>query len=447
MSTQIPSDDELRQRIRDQYESRMGSEQARDVDPERHNGHQRHHDGANMRRFFDMPPLYQFLRHGTRHENSFGDFPQALPRMVAQLEKHELEAINRDLIHPGEGPEWYQELPTERRRLLQWFAGYDGHNPPRRCEDPAKRMQLVTNGGFDVVIHGEQGTGKTSFLNWLSAVLLQTRPRMDVHWMASLDDTGWTLLAPWATICLPDGVDVEITGTSTLDPNPTPVDLDPTDVCRDVVRYSTPDDLIQTCNERTPGQFYVVYPDPRFRRCQAITGWRYDSVWDVETVRDATDIQHYWFAFHDRAVHADYYTRWKALLCDEAHKYVPERASSDDHDLDKKIQDVQADLGDGRKHRASFIFATQQWNMVHWMIKDMCRWGVTMAGEDFPDDSPLDASNFRGYFAGSKVDTGDVCVWDKGQWNDFGFPDVTAPYTLSADIAVKYPGWEAAKNE
>jgi len=277
---------------------------------------------------------------------------------------------------------------------------------------------------------------------WLIGLIMQLRQRENVLWLSSLDDTEWTALAPFATVCLPadERVSVQANPYNQRLRGET-VDLRMHDLARDVIRYANPRDLLQTLDERTVGQFYVVYPDPDFRLCQEITGRSYASVREVEELGEAATIHHWWFALVEELAHGHHYREWTTIVADEAHKWLKTGKSDDEHDWWHKIDDFSSTWADARKKRLSGIFATHIWNEMPDKVRRKTRWGATMNGEPFPSKAPLDGRN-------RNQDLGYTCIWTPLAWNFAGYPNIPqkAETTVPAEIAVSYPDWEDAKN-
>lgn len=421
------TEERLRNRIRETFEPRMASRQACDAEgrlpPDQHGrDRQRHNDGAKMYKDFDMTPFFRQLEKAAREEHSTAEHPQALAHLVTHVEKWEKWELKSD------DPD-LNNLPRLRKRALEWF---------RKDSD---RMRRMRTGGTDCLIHGEQGTTKTTFMHWLVTTIMQLNQRENVLWFSTLDDVEWATLGRYATVALPKGIDARVT-VEPYRKGLSPFEIDMTDICRQVIRYEHPEDLTGTLAERTPGQFYVVYPDPRFRKCESITNRPYFSMFDsdVEDSTNATPLNHFWFALHQQLVNGVGYNEWTTEICDEAQKWLHQRASSDDHEWWEKVQDWATTHGDARKKRVSAILAIHQWEEAHADVKAKMRWGATMNGEPFPSKAPISGMN-------SDQDLGETCVWSTQKWNKIGYPDMKRHVSIPADFSVEYPQFEEVKNE
>jgi len=416
----------LKQRIRSTYEPNMKTRQALDakgvLPADQHGRHrQRHNDGSEMFRDFEMSPFYKHLESAARREHAAAEHPQALAHLVTHIEKWEKWEIKSD------NPD-LEDVSDHRKRTLEWFR-----------EDP-ERMRRMRTGGTDCLIHGEQGTTKTTFLHWLVTTIMQINQRENVLWFSTLDDVEWATLARYATVALPEGVETRLT-VEPYRKRLSTFEISIEDICRDVIRYSDPKDLTSTLADRTPGQFYVVYPDPEFRKCESITNRPYFSLFDsdVESSTDATPLSHWWFALHEQLVHGVGYGEWTTEICDEAQKWLHQRASSDEHEWWEKVQDWATTHGDARKQRVSAFLAIHQWEEAHADVKAKMRWGATMNGEPFPSKAPISGMN-------SHQDLGETCVWSRQKWNEIGYKDMKEYVSVPADFTVEYPQFEEVKN-
>lgn len=436
MSTQHKTDEtdattpeeRLREQIREAFDPWMKSRQALDAEgiPPEERGHshkRRHNDGAAMYRQYGIPKFIDALRDAAKRDHEVSSHPQALAHLVLHVsdwERHELGNDDPDL----------SDTNRLRKPVLEWLA------------EDSDRLQRLRPGGTEILLHGEQGTTKTTAMYWLIILIMQLRQRENVLWLSSLDDTEWTALAPFATVCLPEGERVSVQANPySRELRGETVSLRIHDVCRDVIRYENPRDLLGKLDARTSGQFYVVYPDPEFRKCEEITGRSYASVRDVEELGDAASIHHWWFALVDEIAHGNEYREWTTLVGDEAHKWLKKGKGDDEHDWWHKIDDFASTWGDARKKRLSAILATHEWPEIPDKVRRKMRWGATMNGEPFPSKAPLDGRN-------RNQDLGDTCIWTPLAWNFVGYPNIPrqAETTVPAEISVSYPRWEEAKN-
>lgn len=436
-------EDDFRRLIRSTFEPWTKSEQYFDHPdaPEKHPGSadrppQQDHknDGANIYRQFGLEPLNKFLIRAVRMDHPVAEHPKALAHFLTHIKDWEQWELDED------DPE-FGDIPAKRRQLFEWYLACDVEDPDEREAAKEKRTERLRPGGTGLLLHGEQGVTKTTAMIWIVANIMEVNQEENVLWFSTLDDTEWITFAPWATVCLPSGVDVRVTANphsrEYRDLGAFEIDMDY--ICRQVIRYDDPRDLLSTLADRRPGQFYVVYPDPHFRRCQALTGYSYDSIWDVNNSEEATKLHHFWFGLSEELYHGSEYNYWTTMVGDEAHKWLRSGKGNDEHDWWDKIDDWATNYGDARKKRVSFLGSIHKWNKVNRMVKDMIRWGGTMNGEDFPSEAPLSGKN--------KGDQGlgDFVIWNNLEWNHVGYPNLKKGFSVSGDIEVVYPRFEAEK--
>jgi len=420
----------LRSEIREAFDPWLRSRQALDARgipvEDRGRAHKsRHSDGEAIYQRFGMKPLAKQLERAEADGHEVASHPQALVHLVAHISDFERHALGED------DPDFPDAHPRLREPILEWLAA------------DSDRLQRLRPGGTEILLHGEQGTTKTTAMFWLISLVLQLRQRENVLWFASLDDTEWTVLAPFATLCLPEGEPVEVGANAySREIRGETVGLDVEDVCREVVRYSDPRDLLRTLDQRTAGQFYVVYPDPDFRLCQEITGREYTALREADDATAATPLSHFWFALVDEIAHGRQYREWTTIASDEAHKWLKTGKGDDESDWWHKIDDFASTWADARKKRLSGVFATHIWHEIPDKVRRKMRWGATMNGEPFPSKAPLDGRN-------RNQDLGDACLWTPLKWNFVGYPNLPrkAGTSVPAEITVSFPDWEDTKND
>lgn len=390
-----------------------------------------HNDGQDIYQSFALEPLPKYLTRAAKHDHAVAQHPKALAHFLTHIKKWEKWEL-------GEPDPYFEDIPGKRRELFEWYAGVGAEDPP---EAQSRRTKRLRPGGTGMVLHGEQGTTKTTAMYWLITNIMEVNQNENIIWQSTLDDTEWQIFGGWATVCLPVGVDVSVTanphGREYRDVGA--FEMGPDTIARQVIRYENFADLLEQMADRQPGQIYVVYPDPYFRKQQARTGWEYESIWEVEESDEATDLNHNWFALMDEIQSNPVYNHWTTLVGDEAHKWLRQGASDDQHDWHKKIKDWGTYWGDARKNRLSVLLAVHKWHEIHHFVRDKVRWGATMNGEDFPAAAPIDGKNVY------DQDLGDMCVWNNMDWNHVGYPDLKRNFSVPGDIEVSYPGFEAEK--
>lgn len=394
-----------------------------------------HNDGESIYQLFSLEPLPDYLERAARLQHPVAQHPKALAHFLTHIKQWEKWELGED------DPE-FGDIPDKRRDLFDWYLGFDKDDPEEREEAHNRRMKRLRPGGTGVVMHGEQGTTKTTGMYWLIANMMEVNPHENVIWQSTLDDTEWQIFAPWATVLFPSGVDVKVT----VNPHKREYrdvgefEIEKDAIARQVIRYDDFDDMMEIMSNRTDGQIYVVYPDPKFRQCGTLTGYSYESIWDVESSEDKTPLGHYWFGLMEAIRQTNTYNAWTTLAADEAHKWLRHGKGNDEHDWWDKIEEWATYWGDARKNRLSVILSVHKWTEISSMVRDKVRWGVTMNGEDFPNDAPLDGSNKY------DQDLGDFCIWNNLEWNHTGYPDIKRNFSVPADIKVSYPGFEEEKD-
>jgi len=119
--------------------------------------------------------------------------------------------------------------------------------------------------------------------------------------------------------------------------------IEPEDIARNVIRYDGVTHIPKILADRTPGQFYAVYPDPKFGGNQALVGHEYNSVWDVDNSDEKTPLGHFWFALTLAIQDTNTYNDWTTIASDEAHKWLKHGKGNEEHDK----------CGDGARHLIS----------------------------------------------------------------------------------------------
>lgn len=394
----------------------------------------RHNDGAAIYRAFHLEQFHKYLKKASDQDHPVATHPSALPHFVTHIKKWEKWELTAD--EPD-----FEDLPRLREEVFRWYRGEDKPPGKERQEAMEERTKRLRPGGTGLILHGEQGTTKTTAMYWLVAQIMQINQEENVIWQSTLDDTEWQVFAPWATVCLPSSVDVSVTANphSREYRDLGPVSLEMADVARQVIRYDNPLDLLSTLSNRRPGQVYVVYPDPHFRDCQPLTTYSYESIWEVDSTTEATNLNHFWFGLMRGLAESDDYNEWTTVVADEAHKWLRDGKGNDEHDWWNKVEQWATYWGDARKQRLSCLLAIHKWAELSDRVRKKVRWGGTMNGENFPPDAPIDGQNRY------DQSLGDTCIWNNQEWNHVGYPDIKRHFSLAADISVTYPGFEAEK--
>jgi len=241
-----------------------------------------HNDGENIYQELSMAPFHKYLNLCERKGQNVATFPSAWVTPLVHLKEREIQLLDQlvgeveyDPNDPHPTHEALERYPLPRAKALEWIAADTGDRTGWSASG-SRTLDAWTAGGSDYLAHGAPGSGKSTLMNstiaWLQQLNNETVLLAD-----TLDDSGtnerseWLALAPWTTIAVPAGIpiDVRIVPES---PEVAPFSVDLEDICRDVVRYESPRDLLGKLLE---GQFYVVFPDPLHRGCEEASRFAY----------------------------------------------------------------------------------------------------------------------------------------------------------------------------
>jgi hypothetical protein len=297
-------------------------------------------------------------------------------------------------------------------------------------------------GGTDFLARGKPGSGKSTLGCYSTIRLLEINDEK-VVWRGSSSRSEWLPLAPWTVLCLPEGVDVSARLES-KDPTDPAVLLDVDDleqIVRSVERYSDPVDL----NRRIlkPGQFHVVYPDPRLRGCQEIYELddekRYDTPPKRDTLFSSEDpATHWWFAWAlARVNHGPHH--WTTWICDEIGDLAPQSASKDNFGTLQKVELLKDTWVDARKFGLSiFLFAHSEVD-IHQLIRHKIRWRIQMPGMA----NPTSSSDLIGFESvrmdsdmTSRMDVGEALMYNETNFDRFSWDDIPDPTSYKLKIEV-----------
>lgn len=294
-------------------------------------------------------------------------------------------------------------------------------------------------GGADLLGVGKPGSGKSTFLNHVAKTELEVNDAK-VVWRGSPSRSEWLPLAPYTTLLLPADVDVEVRLVPKVPTEPE-IELDVEDltrIVREVVRYRSPAEINREILE--PGQFYVVYPDPEFRDCQAIYE-RSDKVVPTPSGRDELfapgDPQtHWWFAFVlDRTANGPY--DWQTLILDEIGDIAPESASADQFGTYYKVVLLVEAWVDARKTGLTIDSFGHTEADIHHSIRQKIRWRMTMNGTA----NPTSAGGVVGFETvpmnhdlTSRLPIGQGLIWNQTHFEKLKWPDYTVPVPYKLQI-------------
>jgi hypothetical protein len=285
-------------------------------------------------------------------------------------------------------------------------------------DDPSK-----LKGGTDWLCIGPPGSGKSNLALWLSLRMMEHN-REKVVWRASTSRSEWLPFAPWARVCLPEGVDVEA-HFEPQDPTQQGVDVDLDDIVREVVRYRDPVHLNKELLK--PGQFHVVYPDPKMRGLQEIYERDDEKQYDELEFEEGDPLNHWWFGYvHSRVFEGPHH--WTTLIFDEIGDIAPEAARNDEYAHYQKVEFLKDCWVDARKKGLSIFAFGHSEADIHSMIRRKIRWRVTMSGTA----NPRKAGDVVG-FSSVPMEEDIMSSRDVGTFlpyseSTFQFPPPRAPY-------------------
>lgn len=411
-----------------------------------------HNDGEAIHQYFSQPPLHKYLARADRQGASVAQFPRAFLDSVLYTDGRDLDLI-RELAgkvdydpndtHPShEALERYNPL---RAKLIEWV-----------CDDEKRARDIRSSGGTDMFLHGEPGGGKTTL------ALSTAWWRMEVNnetfiWAESVDESGtnerteWLSMAPFATVAVPDGMDTKVRIVPKSKTAGT-FEVELSDICRDVIRYESIDDLM---GQLVPGQFYVVYPDPLHRGCRSVSKhnyWSYKEVTppDEDGPNRPTDADQWWFAFIAARISGDTFAHPTFINIDETGNLLDPDAAKDKHEHYQKIKWFRDKYADARKKGVSFGFQAHALSEVHKFPRQKIRWRVTMAGNappigrSLPGDRecPIDTD------LTSSLPPGHAYMWKSPHFAEIRWPDLKSEPTerprLDAEVSIDFTNWQDA---
>jgi len=237
----------------------------------------------------------------------------------------------------------------------------------------------LSAGGTDWLAVGPPGSGKSNLALWLAERLMEENDEK-VVWRASTSRSEWLPFAPWARVALPKGVDVEARFVP-KDPTQQGVEVDLDEIVREVVRYRDPVHLNHELLK--PGQFHVVYPDPKMRGLQEIYEQDQEKQYDGLEFTEDDPLNHWWFGYVQARISEGPH-HWTSLIFDEIGDIAPEAARNDEYGHYQKVELLRDNWVDARKMGLSvFAFGHSEAD-IHSMIRRKIRWRVTMNGTANP---------------------------------------------------------------
>lgn len=415
--------------------------------------HAAHNDGQDIYKRLGFAPFHKYLALNERREKNVATYPTAWVAPMVHLSEREIELVeslvgevNYDPSEPYPSHEALEAFPRPRAKVLEWIADDDGSRTAYKAR-ANRTIDAWTAGGSDYFAHGPPGAGKSTLMQFTAGTLMQTSNET-VLLADTLSDDGtnerseWLALAPWTTIAVPEGipVDVRIVPES---PHATPFTVDLKEICRDVVTYSDPVDLL---GQLVEGQFYVVFPDPLHRGCEDVSRYAYHGPDRVTPVGEPgpsapTPADQWWFAFIQARIKNDRFNHWTSLLIDEAGNLLDPDAEKDEHDTYQKIRQLAKDFADARKKGVSvFTFAHALSEVTHF-LRAKQRWWITMegatppVGKKLPGDKrcPMQTARYA-----RNLEKGEALVWNTTNYASINWPNIKREVRLDAEVSIDF---------
>lgn len=308
----------------------------------------------------DFPDPHTISRQFTGDQRRHNDYEDIKRRFGAPKIDWEAEYTARDA-----GKKSYAEAGQKkfRKKLLPNIIQHEW-DP----DDP--RMSV---GGTDWLAVGPPGTGKSNLALWLSMRLMEQNDEK-IIWRASTSRSEWLPFAPWARVCLPKGIDIEARFVP-KDPTQEGFSVDLEDIVREVVYYRDPIHLNHDLLK--PGQFHVVYPDPKMRGLQEIYETDQEKQYDGLEFTPDDPLNHWWFGWmHARISEGPHH--WSSVMFDEIGDIAPESARADKYAHYQKVELLKDCWVDARKMGHSIFAFGHSEADIHSMIRRKIRWRVAL---------------------------------------------------------------------
>lgn len=418
-------------------------------------GGARHNDGERIYKDFSIPPFHKFLAKSERHEQNVALYPSAWLGTLLHLEEREKELIEHiagDVDYHPDDPHVEHDVLQQiaeseplRAKTLEWVAADGGDRLPWNASGN-RTIDTFTAGGTDTAIYGAPGSGKTTLALFHALTRMQLNNET-VIWADTLDDSyqnercEWLSMAPYATVAVPAHLDVSVRIVP-KNPSVSPFEVDLEDIARDVVRYSGPRDLVSGL---TRGQFYVVFPDPTFKNCEAVSQFPYHAPGDTTPVgedgpSEPTPPDHWWFAFMSARVTHDLYGHWTTLLLDEAGNLLDPDASKDVHKTYQKIEWWMEKFADARKKGVTVDTMCHAVAERHRKIRAKERRWLTMNGTSPPIGKSMPGDKtcpmYEDYV--SDMDAGQGQIWTTQNYASISWPNLKRDARVDAEVSIEF---------
>jgi hypothetical protein len=261
--------------------------------------------------------------------------------------------------------------------------------------------------------------------------------------MLTLDELECLPLAPFMTVAVPAGIEYEVHAKPRNPALPT-VEIELTDVFRDTLEYTDPQDLM---TKIVPGGLYAVLPDPLFRGCERLTRATYTPAREAEKPAEVTPLRDVNFAFLETRAKDDEFLHPTTMVNDEFSDLVPLNPEADKNDTNRKVKGWPVSQGKARKKNLSMINLSHSISRCDEGPREKNRWFVTMPNTPPPASSlsgignvPINMS-YINTFADRK---GRAVIWRNDNFAPIEWPNPYRRYRFRGEISVSYPRREEA---
>ncbi|WP_256423033.1 hypothetical protein [Halobellus rarus] len=413
----------------------------------------RHNDGQDIYKELGIAPFHRYLALNEAKGKNVATYPSAWVTPLVHLKGREIELVEQlvgevdyDPHDPHPSHEALEDFPRPRAKVLEWIADDEGDRTGWKAQGN-RTIDAWTAGGTDYFAYGKPGSGKSTLMGFTAAVLQQVNNET-VLLADTLDDSGtneraeWLPLAPWTTIAIPEGIPVEVRIVPEA-PEVSSFTVGLEEICRDVVRYSSPVDLL---GQLVEGQFYVVFPDPLHRGCEAVSRYSYHGPNRVTEVGEPgpsapTPADQWWFAFVQARIKRDIFPHWTSILVDEAGNLFDPDAEKDEHDEYQKIRKYAKDFADARKKGVSVYTYAHALSEVSHFFRAKQRWWVTMngatppIGKSLPGDKscPIPTARYS-----RQMESGEALTWNSQNYASINWPNIKRGARLDAEVSIDF---------
>lgn len=397
----------------------------------------RHDDGARIYKDFGLTPFWKVLEQAARTHRTPGrasqpaiEYPEAYLNHLIHVDDAELDALERGELGI------FDDAPRPRRKVMEWLA--DPEN--------AAILEAMEDGGAGFHCHARPGKGKTSFNLMVGCVRNLEINNDTVLWQLTLDECEPLPLAPYMTLAVPSDVEILVEAAPVRYDLPT-VEVEPTDVFRDVVEYDDPLDLLETV---VPGGLYGVLPDPRFRKCERLVRANYNSALtdrdELDSAADVTPLRDWGHALLEARARRDVYLHPTTLFFDEFGDMCPRNPEANEHDERAKTKEFARRLAKARKKNCSVNVASHSLVEVDEEIEQKEKCFVTFPETlvptcKGPPNSPLPRDKPK------HISKGTAFAWNATAYVEMSWPNPYRVFDFRGEIKIRYPALEEALDD